>query len=128
MSEIKNCEAEDRNEIEAVQAEPAPAEEKHERRSHSRTEKYARITAIATCCILAVLVISALLVLPRAMHIMTQIETEMVKVDRIADSVEDTLKQTSQVIDGLNKIDFDKLSESISSLSDAIKTLTGFLG
>jgi len=96
-------------------------------KSLSRAERYAKITAIATCCIFAVLLIASLLIVPRTVHVLSQAETELDKIDQIMDSAQETLQQTTQIAEGVSKIDFDKLSESISSLSDAVKVLTGFL-
>lgn len=89
--------------------------------------KYSKITSIATCCICAVLLISALLIVPKVMHVISQAETEMTAVSEFTDTIDDTLQQTNQIVSGVNQIDFDQLSSSINSLSQAVAVLGSFM-
>lgn len=86
--------------------------------------KYTKITSAATCTMCAVLIICALIVVPKTMSVMGKVETEMAEISSFTDTISDTLKKTNEIASGINGIDFDSLSASINGLSEAVANIT----
>jgi type II secretory pathway component PulM len=81
-------------------------------------EKHRRIIVWATLAILVLLIITFLLIVPRAVSLMNAADSSLTRINDLLDKAE-------PAVDGMNKIDYDALNKSITDLSGAISSLSG---
>ena len=104
-----------------------------------------RITAFAECALLIGLLIVFLLLVPKFINMLTKVEQEMEHVDSLIEDVEESLIQITalavdadevvkendeaiaEALENFNKVDFDSLNESISSIADIIAPVVDFV-
>ena len=99
--------------------------------------RFSRILAYTFIGILIVLVVTAALIVPRALNTLNEIDATIsdarVVMDRASSSLDEisvmteSITKTSDVaFESLGKVDFDELNQAISDLRDAVEPMANF--
>ncbi len=88
-------------------------------RENKKAIKHRRIIAYAEVAILGLLVISFFIVVPRLVKVIDSMNETLTRVNAITDKFEPVLNE-------LNEIDYDGLSESVNKLNGAVEDLSQF--
>jgi len=88
-------------------------------RENKKAIQHRRIIAYAEVAILGLLVISFFIVVPRLVKVIDSMNETLTRVNAITDKFEPVLNE-------LNEIDYDGLSESVNKLNGAVEDLSQF--
>jgi predicted PurR-regulated permease PerM len=88
-------------------------------RENKKAIRHRRIIAYAEVAILGLLVISFFIVVPRLVKVIDSMNETLTRVNAITDKFEPVLNE-------LNEIDYDGLSESVNKLNGAVEDLSQF--
>lgn len=91
---------------------------------------HARLNTVVGVLVAAVLLVTLLVVLPRAVTVLDHMEQSLQEIDTFVESadrvVADNSGAVTDALGKLNGVDFDTLNEAIQDLSDAVKPLANF--
>lgn len=92
-----------------------------------------RIIAYAELAILALLIISFFIIVPRLTSLMNTMDDTLDRINRMSDQIEpvvnemgDAMNGLENVVTGLSDLDYQGLNESINKLNGAVDNLTQF--
>ena len=99
-------------------------------RYQKRAAIHARLNTVVSVLVAAVLLITLLVALPRAVTVLDHMEQSLQEIDTFVESADRVVAENSgavtEALGKLNGVDFDTLNEAIGDLSDAVKPLANF--
>ena len=99
-------------------------------RYQKKEVRHARLGTVISCLLIAALLLTVLIALPRAVTVLDHMEQSLQEIDTFVESadrvVSDNSGAVTEALGKLNDVDFDTLNEAIQDLSDAVKPLANF--
>ena len=99
-------------------------------RYQKKEVNHARLSTVVGALLIAVLLITLLVVLPRAVILLDHMEQSLQEIDTFVEGSNRVVSENSdgvaEALSKLNGVDFDALNQAIRDLSDAVHPLADF--